>query len=144
MSPVIDDSMVVSAITQVLVGVIDVDGGATDEQRSVLSAIVAGAWGRADLDLDTLEPLDPAGAAAAIPAAIAAACASSWSSSSCAVTRSPRTQVDRVDEYAAALGEADGMGPEIARDLVRDGAPRRWPTTSATSMSSSPTWRSRR
>src|SRR6476646_6754075 len=65
MPRVIDDSMVVPA-TRVLLGAVDVDGGATDEQRAVIASIVSGYWGRPDLDLDSLVPLDPEGAAAAI------------------------------------------------------------------------------
>jgi len=118
---VIDDSLVEPA-TRTLLGVIDVGDGATDEQRAVLAAILHGYWGRPDLDLDALEPLDPDGAAAAITEkahrrrmrelmVLLELC------------RHPLmdAQVQRVDDYAGALGES-GPGIEIARTLVRQGA----------------------
>jgi hypothetical protein len=121
MPRVIDDPMV-EPVTRALLGAIDVDGGATDEQRAVLTAIVHGYWERPDLDLDGLEPLDPAGAAAAVTndadrsrvrelMVLLELC------------RHPLTdaQVDRVETYAAALGQS-GPGLEMARTLVRDGA----------------------
>jgi len=42
-----------------LLGAIDVDGGATDEQLAVLGAFVTHLWRRPDLDLDALTPLAP-------------------------------------------------------------------------------------
>ena len=45
MAATLDDTAV-EPVVRMLLGVIDVDGGATDEQRTVLAAIVAGAWGR--------------------------------------------------------------------------------------------------
>jgi hypothetical protein len=121
MPRVIDDSMVVPA-TRVLLGAVDVDGGATDEQRAVIASIVSGYWGRPDLDLDTLEPLDPEGAAAAITQdahrgrvrelmVLLELCRHPTSDA----------QMQRVDEYAAALCES-GSGLAIARTLVREGA----------------------
>jgi hypothetical protein len=117
----IDDAMV-EPVCRVLLGVVDVDNGATEEQRSVLAAIVSGYWGRGDLDLRALTPLDPAGAAAAITdethrrrvrelMVLFELC------------RHPASdaQVQRVDEYAAALGES-GPGLALARTLVREGA----------------------
>jgi hypothetical protein len=118
--PTIDD-IAVEPIVAMLLGAIDVDGGATDEQRAVLAAIVAGAWGRPDLDLDTLEPLDPAGAAAAIPPAMRRRARELMVLLELCCHPLPQEQVARVDEYAAALGE-EGPGLVIARDLVRDGA----------------------
>ena len=121
MPRVIDDPMV-ETVTRALLGAIDVDGGATDEQRAVLAAIVHGYWERDDLDLDVLEALDPAGAAAAVTddadrsrvrelMVLLELC------------RHPLTdtQVDRVEEYATALGQS-GPGLAMARTLVRDGA----------------------
>ena len=65
MPRVINDAMV-ETVARVLVGVIDVDGGPTDEQRAVLDAVVAGYWGRPDLDLSSLAPLEPSAASAAV------------------------------------------------------------------------------
>lgn len=115
------DLSAVEPVVRMLVGVIDVDGGATDEQRAVLAAIVAGAWGRSDLDLDALEPLDPAAAAAAIPDGTHRRARELMVLLELCRHPLSQEQVARVDEYAAALGE-EGAGLELARDLVRDGA----------------------
>jgi len=111
----------VEPIVRMLLGVADVDGGATDEQRAVLGALVAGAWDRPDLDLATLTPLGPAEAAAAMPAS--ARRRAHELMVLLEVCRHPldEAQVARVDEYAAALGAADD-GIELIRDLVRRGA----------------------
>lgn len=42
-----------------LLGAIDVDGGPSEEQRTVLSAIVSHLLPRSDLDLDNLTPAHP-------------------------------------------------------------------------------------
>lgn len=121
MPRVIDDPLV-EPVTRVLLSAIDVDGGATPEQRAVLGAIVSGYWGRTDLDLDSLEPIDPTGAAAVITKdahrrrvrellVLMELCRHPISDA----------QVKRVDEFAAALGES-GAGLAIARTLVREGA----------------------
>ena len=121
MPRVIDDQMV-EPVTRALVGAIDVDGGATDEQRIVLAAIVCGYWDRPDLDLDALEPLDPAGTAAAVTAAAPRARLRELMVL-LELCRHPLTdaQVQRIDEYAAAL-EQSGPGLALARTLVREGA----------------------
>jgi hypothetical protein len=121
MSRVVPDELV-EPVCGALLGAVDVDGGVTAEQRAVLQAIVAGYWGRADLDLDAVDPLGPAEAATAVtdPAhrrrlrelmVVLELC------------RHPLTdaQVERVAKYAEALGET-GPGLEIARTLVREGA----------------------
>src|SRR6185503_13974527 len=54
----IDDAHV-EAATRALLGAIDAGDGGTDEQRAVLAAVVSGYWQRPDLDLATLEPLEP-------------------------------------------------------------------------------------
>ena len=41
----------VEPVTSALLGAIDVDGGATDEQLAVLQAIVTHLWERGDLDV---------------------------------------------------------------------------------------------
>jgi hypothetical protein len=118
---VINDAMV-ETVARVLVGVIDVDGGPTDEQRAVLDAVVAGYWGRPDLDLSSLAPLEPSAASAAVtdPAHRRRVRELMVMLELC---RHPLTdaQVTRVEEYAAALGES-GPGLEVARALVNDGA----------------------
>ncbi len=121
MTAMIDDAAV-EPVVRTLLGATDVDGGTTDEQRSVLAAIVAGAWGRDDLDLGALDPLEPAAAAGAVaPEAHRRVRELMVLLELC---RHPisQAQVDRVDEYATALGEGDGLGADIARDLVRAGA----------------------
>jgi hypothetical protein len=120
MAAMLDDNAV-EPVVRMLLGVADVDGGPTDEQRAVLAALVAGAWGRADLDLDALDPLPPAAAAAAVPDA--ARGRARELAVLLELCRHPLsgTQVARVDEYASALHE-EGPGIELARDLVRKGA----------------------
>jgi hypothetical protein len=112
----------VEPVSRVLLGAIDVDGGATDEQRSVLAAIVSGYWGRGDLDLEALRPLDPSGAAAAITEA-ATRRRTRQLMVLLELCRHPgsEAQVQRVDEYAASLG-GSGAGQALARTLVREGA----------------------
>jgi hypothetical protein len=121
MHRVIDDSMVEPA-TRALLGAIDVDGGATDEQRAVLAGVVSEFWARPDLELESLAPLDPAGAADAITLDAHRARMRELMVL-LELCRHPlsQAQVQRVDEYAAALGES-GPGLAIARSLVRDGA----------------------
>ena len=90
MPRVIEDALV-EPVSPVLLGAIDVDGGATEEQQAVLAAIVSGYWGRTDLDLTTLAPLGPDDAAAAIVGgAHRRRVRELWCSSSSAVIRSPR------------------------------------------------------
>ena len=121
MPRVIEDAMV-EPVSRVLLGAIEVDGGATAEQQSVLAAIVCGYWGRGDLDLKSLTPLDPSGAAAVITEeahrrrvrelmVLLELCRHPGSDAQCR----------RVDEYATALGES-GPGQALARTLVREGA----------------------
>jgi hypothetical protein len=121
MPRVIDDATV-EPVVRTLLGAIDVDGGATPEQESVLAAIVTGYWGRSDLDLSELPPLDPRDAGAVItdPAhrrrvgellVLLELCRHPLS----------EAQTDRVDEYAAALG-VSGAGVALARTLMRVGA----------------------
>jgi len=121
MPRVIDDPMV-EPVTRALLGAIDVDGGATDEQRSVLAAIVHGYWERPDLDLDALEPLDPAGTAAAVTD-VAQRARVRELMVLLELCRHPltQTQVDRVATYADAIDQS-GPGLAMARTLVRDGA----------------------
>ena len=121
MARVIDDSMV-EPVARALLGAVDVDGGATDEQRAVIAAIVASYWERPDLALDTLAPLDPDGAAAVITVAAHRARVRELMVL-LELCRHPlsEAQVHRVDEYAAAFGQT-GPGLIVARTLVREGA----------------------
>lgn len=103
-----------------LLGACDVDGGPTDEQRSLVGALASGYF-HADVDVDELVPLGPVDAAGCFGTEaerrrvrqlllVAELC------------RHPLTeaQVTRTAEYARALG-GDGELQEIARDLVADG-----------------------
>src|SRR5262245_24840227 len=68
----IDDAHV-EAATRALVGAIDAGDGGTAEQRGLLTAVVSGYWGRPDLDLTTLEPIEPDTVATQLPRTAAAA-----------------------------------------------------------------------
>jgi hypothetical protein len=119
---VLIDEIAVEPVVRMLLGAVDVDGGATEEQRAVLTALVAGAWQRSDLDLDALEPLGPADAASALPDDATRRRARELLVLM-EMCRHPlsEAQVARVDEYATALG-MDDEGTDLARDLVKDGA----------------------
>jgi hypothetical protein len=116
---VIDDAMVEPAVRSLL-GAIDVGDGGTVEQRALLTAVVATAWGHPELDLDTLEPLDPDGAASAIgrPAARRRVAELLAALELC---RHPLTaeQQQLSERYAAALGHT-GADLVLARDIVHE------------------------
>jgi hypothetical protein len=117
--PVPDD--LAEPVARILVGAID---GGTDEQRSVLRAIVAGFLGRANLELEALEPLTPDAATDAVtdPGARRRVREMMALLESC---RHPLddAQVARIETYATALGET-GPGLVLTRESVRDGAAR--------------------
>ncbi|MEX2100279.1 MAG: Coq4 family protein [Acidimicrobiia bacterium] len=123
MTLMIDPGMV-EPVTRALLGAIDVDGGATDEQLAVLRAVVTHLWARDDLDLSTLTPLDPDAAASAIVDD-----AHRRLSMELMVTlelcRHPESaeQIDRVETYARALG-ASGPELEIFRSWIDEGTTR--------------------
>lgn len=119
MARVITDDLV-EPVLGVLLGAIDVDGGPTDEQLGVLRALVAGYWGRTDLDVGALAPVAPA-AAREVPDGPARARTRELLVL-LELCRHPGSaaQVARVDEYAAALGES-GPGLDLARTLVHEG-----------------------
>jgi hypothetical protein len=115
------DSEMVEPVTRGLLGVIDVDGGATDEQLAVLRAVVTHVWDRDDLDLRTLNPLDPNEVASAISSE-----ADRRRFKELMVTlelcRHPESaaQVERVEAYAHALG-VSGPALEIIRTWIDEG-----------------------
>ena len=115
------DSKVVEPMTRGLLGVIDVGGGATDEQLAVLGAVVTHLWERDDLDLSALTPLEPDDAASAI-----AGEADRRRFKDLMVTlelcRHPQSaaQVERVEGYARALG-VSGPALEIIRAWIDEG-----------------------
>ena len=111
----------VDAMVAGLCGVVDVDGGPTDEQAAVLRAVVIHLLGRPDPDLGAVVALSPSELADAIDddttrrrfhelALTLEAC------------RHPQQaeQVERVEAYCDALG-VDGPDRVIFRDLVRVG-----------------------
>ena len=107
-----------------LVGAVDVEGGPTDEQLAVLAAVTTHLWARPDLDPATTPRLGPAEVAAVLPdpAVRRRFHELLFTVEQC---RHPLTtvQVDRVEEYAAALG-LDGPDLVMFRDLVDVGADR--------------------
>src|SRR5438270_11962589 len=109
--PLLVGPEMVEPVTRGLLGAIDVDTGATDEQLAVLRAVVTHLWERPDLDLGTLTPLDPAGAAAAVtdPHARRRFNEVLVTLELCRHPES-QAQVARVEEYAAAM---DVGGPHL-------------------------------
>ena len=97
----------VEPVVRGLLGGIDVDDGPSDEQLLVLDALVRHLWQRDDL-VGHVGPLGPAEVASAVTDPVA--------------RRHPMTpaQVDRVEEYAAAL-EFEGPDLQMLRDLADQG-----------------------
>jgi len=114
----------VEAATGALLGAIDVDGGATEEQLAVLRAVVSYLWERPDLDLTTVTRLGPADAAAAIPDPHARRRVTEMLVT-LELCRHPQTeaQVASVEAYSAALG-VGGPHLQIVRDWIDEGAER--------------------
>jgi hypothetical protein len=115
--PRVIDHEHVEPVIRAMVGAADVDGGPTPEQLAVIGALAAGYF-EVDLDPAELEPLSPDATAAAIgdPAqrrrmrellVLVEMCRHPVS----------RTQMERVEEYCAALDES-GPGLAIVRDMV--------------------------
>src|SRR3954470_2531990 len=121
--PRIVDEALTEPIARILRGAIDTGDGGTDEQRSVLKAIVIGFLGRADLDVDALAPMGPdvAGDTITDHATQRRVREMMVLLESC---RHPFTedQMTRVETYATHLGGTDGPGLTLARELIRDGA----------------------
>jgi hypothetical protein len=108
----------------VLLGGIDVDGGPTEQQCAVLSAVVTHLWQRPELDLGAVARLDPAAAARTLdaPATRRRVCELMVTLELC---RHPQTetQIARVEAYAEALG-IGGPPLSIIRRWVDDGVER--------------------
>jgi hypothetical protein len=119
--PVMVEPELVEPVTRALLGAIDVDGGATDEQVAVLRAVVTHLWERPDLDLAALAPLGPEDAAVAVadPQARRRLRELIVTLELC---RHPEStaQVANVERYAHALGW-DGPELEIARHWIDEG-----------------------
>jgi hypothetical protein len=109
-------------VVRTLLGSIDTGDGGTHEQRGVIAAFVSGYWGRDDLDIDSLDPLEPDAAAAVITDAATRRRVREFAVL-LELCRHPldEAQVARTDAYAAALDQS-GPGLELARELVREGA----------------------
>lgn len=105
-----------------LVGGIEIDGGPTDEQLTVLRAIVTDLWNRSDLDLGEMTPLSPERTAAVLVRHEARLrfCEILMTLELC---RHPQStlQVARVEEYVAALG-IGGIEIETTREALEQGA----------------------
>jgi hypothetical protein len=107
-------------VAQALYAAADVDDGPTDEQRSVIGALLKGYFD-SDVEVADLTGIGPDETASAFPGA-----AERRRMRELLVLmefcRHPvsQAQVERVEEYAAALGES-GQGLEMARDLVAQG-----------------------
>ena len=114
----------VEPVVRGLLGAIDVDGGPTDEQLAILSAVTRHVWDRGDLQLTDLAPFGPAETARIIGDTPAVR-RFHYLLFLLEICRHPLTeaQVDRVEAYAAALS-LDGMGLEMTRDLIRVGVER--------------------
>ena len=112
----------VEAVVRGLVGAVNVEGGPTDRQLSVLGSITSHLWNRPDLDPANLSGISPQETAEQVTeprerrsfheVLIALE-----------VCRHPLTQaqVESVESYSAAL-EFDGPDLEMFRDLVDKGA----------------------
>ena len=111
----------IALVTAGLRSGIDVDGGPTDEQRSVLRVLTAHLWGRPDIDPERLPRIGPQELANRLtePDARTAFHELLLALEAC---RHPQTeaQVAVVEEYAAAL-EVEDENLGIFRDLVTEG-----------------------
>jgi len=110
----------VEPVVRGLLGGIDVDDGPSDEQLLVLDALVRHLWQRDDL-VGHVAPLGPAEVASAVTDPVARRRFHEVLLT-LEVCRHPMTpaQVDRVEEYAAAL-EFEGPDLQMLRDLADQG-----------------------
>ena len=107
-----------------LLGAIDVDGGATDEQLALLEAIVKHDLHLEGLELSNLTPLSPADTARQLgnDPAVRRFHLFLMFLEQCRHPLS-KAQVERVDEYARALS-LSGSGLDLTRTMVNDGMDR--------------------
>jgi len=114
----------VDAVVRGLVGVIDVDGGPTDEQLAVLGAIVVHLFERDDIDLTNVVALQPDETAAALTDADARRRFGElmFTLETC---RHPLTdaQVASCERYAAALGSSPDA-VRVLRTAIDEGVAR--------------------
>jgi len=107
-----------------LLGACDIEGGPTDEQAGVISAVTTHVWDRPDIDVASLPHLGPAALAAVIQRpddrrrfhemlVTVEACRHPFSAA----------QLDQVERYLTALG-VQGPEMQIFRDLVTHGTQR--------------------
>ncbi|HEY3671585.1 MAG TPA: hypothetical protein VGN51_11670 [Acidimicrobiia bacterium] len=113
------------SVARILKGAIDIGDGGTDEQHSVLQAIVVGFLGRPDLDVEALDPITPLVAGEVVTDHVTRRRLREMMVllESC---RHPLTedQVSLVEDYAFHLHVSEGPGLTLARDLVSEGAER--------------------
>jgi hypothetical protein len=122
--PRLVDGPDVETVVRGLVGAIDVDGGAADEQLAVLRAIVVHLFERADLDPADVSPLGPDDTATRLsdPAARRRFTELLFTLETC---RHPLTdaQVSRCEAYSAALGSSPEQ-VQILRTSIDEGVTR--------------------
>jgi len=104
-----------------VLGAVDVDGGATDEQLSILRALTTHVWARPDLDLAAVTPLTPSEVRTAIGGTDAVR-RFHYLLVLLELCRHPLTEAQdaQVLAYADALA-LDSIGLEFCRDLVAQG-----------------------
>jgi hypothetical protein len=105
-----------------LVGGIDVDGGPTVEQITVLQRLAADLWQRPDLKLGELPPLDPRATARALTNAATRLrfCEILMTLELCRHPQSSK-QVGQVEAYVSALGVSE-IEVETTREALERGA----------------------
>jgi len=111
----------VESVVGGLLGAVDVDGGATEEQMSILRALTTHVWARPDLELAAVTPLTAGEVAAAIRGTDAVR-RFHYLLVLLELCRHPLTEAQdaRVRTYADALA-LDSIGLEFCRDLVAEG-----------------------
>jgi hypothetical protein len=122
--PIFVPADTVEVATCALLGGIDVDDGPTEQQLTVLGAVVAHLWERPDLDLTTMKPLDPIRASRLISDPYTRRRVNEVLVI-LELSRHPQTpaQIDRVEEFARAF-EIYGPDLEIVRRWADEGAER--------------------
>ncbi len=112
----------VEAVVAGLLGGIDVEGGPTEEQLTVLRSVLSHLLRRADLDLDEVTPRRPRDVSGSLARAESRLrfCELLMALELC---RHPQSapQVERVEEYVSAMG-VDGIELETTRVALERGA----------------------